>query len=222
MAATPAMIAALSQSHVAVRWYAYMDIVGDVMRAVSGQQAITFAPGQTGDPDLDGQTFAAVSSDLVHVGDPRHSEGGSNTLQASLRGLPVEGIDLINTVGNRAAWYRREARLWMEVLTPDTLQPVGPPEPYYSGDIVDMYMRGARYTQDIFVEIENFIAVLTRPSNKTYLHQGEYDAGDDSAARTLAAMNGMQKAGVHGRPRTSEDIYYSRTPGGGAGSYQLP
>ena len=63
-----ATIEALGQEIVHVQWFAWIDIEGDPVRAVSGVQDIVFGADETGDPDLDGQTFNAVPSDLVAIG----------------------------------------------------------------------------------------------------------------------------------------------------------
>ena len=106
-----ATLEALGQEIVYVQWFAWIDIEGDPVRAVSGVQDIAFGPGETGDPDLDGFTFDAVPSDLVDVSDVEHSEDGSETVTARLSGLPVEDGGLLDIVGQKAKWRKREARL---------------------------------------------------------------------------------------------------------------
>ena len=64
-----ATLALLGEEVVHVQWFAWFDIVGDPVRAVSGVQNVEFGAGETGDPDLDEQVFKAVPSDLVSVGD---------------------------------------------------------------------------------------------------------------------------------------------------------
>ena len=113
-----ATLAALGREIVYVQWFAWIDIVDDPVRAVSGGRDILFGASATGDPDLDGKLYQAVPSDLVSISDVGHSEGGSDTVTAQLRGLPVEDGGLLDIVGQKAKWRKREARLWFRVLEP--------------------------------------------------------------------------------------------------------
>ncbi len=208
-----ATIEALGQEIVYVQWFAWIDIEGDPVRAVSGVQDIVFGAGETGDPDLDGQTFNAVPSDLVAIGDVGHSEGGSETVTAMLSGLPVEDGGLLDVVGQKAKWRKREARLWFRLLEPINNPPTQfaplPIHRYYSGYLVNLTVETSADEQTIVATIENYLAALSEGSGLTYLHQSEFDPGDNSASQTLAAANGMQKAGVSGS--------YGRGGGGGGG-----
>ncbi|MAE92968.1 MAG: hypothetical protein CMI67_25900 [Pelagibaca sp.] len=197
-----ATLAALGQEIVYVQWFAWMDIDGDPVRAVSGVQDIAFGAGETGDPDLDGHTFNAVPSDLVAIGDVGHAEGGSETVTAVLSGLPVEDGGLLDVVGQKAKWRKREARLWFRLLEPINKPPTQfsplPIHRYYSGYLVNLTVETSADEQTILATIENYQAALSEGSGLTYLHQSEFDAGDKSASQTLAAANGIQKAGVRG------------------------
>lgn len=197
-----ATLEALGQENVYVQWFAWIDIEDDPVRAVSGVQDIAFAAGETGDPDLDGFTFDAVPSDLVDVSDVEHSEDGSETVTARLSGLPVEDGGLLDIVGQKAKWRKREARLWFRLLDPINNPPTQfaplPIQRYYSGYLVNLAVETDATEQTIVASIENYQAALSQGSGLTYLHQSEFDPGDHSAEQTLAAANGMQKAGVRG------------------------
>ena len=197
-----ATLEALGQENVYVQWFAWIDIEDDPVRAVSGVQDIAFAAGETGDPDLDGFTFDAVPSDLVDVSDVEHSEDGSETVTARLSGLPVEDGGLLDIVGQKAKWRKREARLWCRLLDPINNPPTQfaplPIQRYYSGYLVNLAVETDATEQTIVASIENYQAALSQGSGLTYLHQSEFDPGDHSAEQTLAAANGMQKAGVRG------------------------
>jgi len=80
---------------------------------------------------------------------------------------------------------------------------------YYSGYLVNLTVETSADEQTIVATIENYLAALSEGSGLTYLHQSEFDPGDKSASQTLAAANGMQKAGVSGS--------YGRGGGGGGG-----
>ncbi|WP_338445959.1 hypothetical protein V5F89_12490 [Pelagerythrobacter marensis] len=201
-----ATIEALGQEVVYVQWFAWIDIEGDPVRAVSGVQDIAIGAGETGDPDLDGHVFEAVPSELTDISDVQHSEDGSETVTARLSGLPLVNSDLLDVVGQKSKWRKREARLWFRVLEPATFgaggQPVTftplPIHSYYSGYLVGLTVNVGEDDQTIVAAIENYQAALSEGSGLTYLHQSEFDAGDKSAEQTLAASNGIQKAGVRG------------------------
>ncbi|NCP10839.1 MAG: hypothetical protein GW859_02590, partial [Sphingomonadales bacterium] len=105
-------------------------------------------------------------------------------------------------------WRKREARLWFRVLEPLTYGEGGQPitftpmpiQPYYSGYLVNLVVETRADEQVIVASIENYQVALSEASGLTYLHQSEFDAGDLSGAQTLAAANGIQKAGVRGGP----------------------
>lgn len=201
-----ATLAALGQEIVYTQWFAWLDVEGDPVRAVSGVQDITFDVGDTDDPDLDGFTFEAVPSELVDISDVQHSESGSETVTAKLSGLPLENPELLDIVGQKAKWRKREARLWFRVLEPIEFGAGGQPvlfQPlpihrYYSGYLINMVVETGEDEQTIVASIENYQSALSEGSGLTYLHQSEFDAGDHSAEQTLAAANGIQKAGVQG------------------------
>lgn len=201
-----ATLQALGEEVVYVQWFAYMDIVGDPLRSVSGVQNIVFGASETGDPDLDGFTYEALTSDLIKIGEVQHSETGSQKVTASLSGLPLYNDDLLAILNDKPRWRKREARLWFRLLEPVEFAAAGhairfdpmPMQPYYSGYIIGMTLDTGSDDQIITVTIENYQAALSEGSGLTYLHQNEFDTGDNSASQTLASANGMAKAGVSG------------------------
>jgi hypothetical protein len=63
--------------------------------------------------------------------------------------------------------------------------------PYYTGYMNDIKISGAPTAQKITLSIENYLVTLSGASNKTYMMQSEYDSGDNSAAATISAANGL-------------------------------
>ncbi len=86
---------------------------------------------------------------------------------------------------------------------------------YYSGYLVGLTVDSGENDQTILATIENYQAMLSEGSGLTYLHQAEFDPDDHSAAQTLAAANGIQKAGVRGG-------YGRGSGGGGRGRFDRP
>lgn len=198
-------LAALGREVVYVQWFAWLDFLDDPLRAVSGVQDVTIGASETGDPDLDGYTFLAIPSELIGVSDVQHSQSGSETVTVSLSALPLDNAEILDLIGNRPRWRKREARMWFRLLDPilngngkiTGFTPL-PLHPYYSGYIIDMPIEPGPDEQKVTVLIENYQAALSEASGLTYLHQSEFDPDDHSAEQTLAAANGMQKAGVAG------------------------
>jgi hypothetical protein len=192
----PAGVAALEQQTIKIAWMAWLDISGDEQRITSAPFPLTFSG--TGDPDLDGYTFGHTGA-LVDVSEVTHRAGGSDTVTAFLSGL--QGIDTttLNQIGNPAAWQGRTARLWLVILNPDTDALISI-APYYTGYMATPRITGSAASQTIALDIEGFLASYSEPSGRTYLDAAEFDAGDISAAATLAAANGTAGAKDGGLP----------------------
>ena len=175
------------------RWVCYLDVVGDPLRATTGLYDKTFSG--TGDPDLDGDTYVSYPSDLIMVSEVMHDEAGSNQVTVSMSGLIVNNVDFLNTIGNRANWQGRTARLWWYVVDENENQ-IGQPYSYYTGYMNDIMINGSPESQTITLTIEHYLVTLSVTTGKTYAMQKEYDAGDESASRAISAANGANKAGV--------------------------
>jgi len=190
---SPTLQTAIEAPLVYARWVCYLDVVGDPLRASTGLYDKTFSG--TGDPDLDGHTYSSYPSDLISVSEVQHDEAGSNQVSVSMSGLIVNNIDFLNTIGNRSNWQGRTARLWWYVVDANENQ-VGEVYGYYTGYMNDIMINGSPDSQTITMTIEHYLVTLTATTNKTYQMQKEYDSGDESAARSIAAANGANKAGL--------------------------
>jgi hypothetical protein len=192
------------------RMLIYADFEGDVLRATSGIYEKVISG--SGDAELDG-TYQSIDHNLIEVGPVRHDERGSDTLTVSLNGIlaatefvqtrsgaiirqrneeliRIRGSSLLNTLGDVTRWQGRTARLWFYIVDDDENQ-VGSIIPYYTGYMDDITLSGSPDSQTITLSIENYIVTLAGTSNKNYLSQGEFDPGDNSAAATIAAANGL-------------------------------
>ena len=192
------------------RMLIYADFEGDVLRATSGIYDKTISG--SGDSELDG-TYQSVDHNLIEVAPVSHNEKGSDTVAVSLNGIlsgteyiqdraenfiqdrdndyiRIRGSSLLNILGDVTRWQGRTARLWFYCVDEDEVQ-VGSIIPYYTGFMNDIKISGAPNAQKVAMAIENYIVTLTGASNKTYMMQSEYDSGDNSAAATLGAANGL-------------------------------
>lgn len=192
------------------RMLLYADFEGDVLRATSGIYDKVISG--SGDAELDG-SYLSLDHNLIEISPVKHNESGSDTVTVSLNGIlaateyvqdrfdaviqqrdedpiRIRGSSLLNILGDVTRWQGRTARLWFYIVDEDENQ-VGSIIPYYTGYMDDITISGAPSAQRISMSIENYIVTLTGASNKGYLSQNQYDSGDNSAAATIAAANGL-------------------------------
>lgn len=192
------------------RMMLYADFEGDVLRATSG--IYDKVVSGSGDAELDG-TYQSLDHNLIEISPVKHNENGSDTVTVTLNGIlaateyvqdrfesiieqrdadfiRIRGSSLLNILGDVNRWQGRTARLWFYVVDDNESQ-VGSIIPYYTGYMDDITIAGAPSSQRISLSIENYIVTLSGASNKGYLSQSEYDSGDNSAAATISAANGL-------------------------------
>lgn len=179
--------AALDAEVIKPVWFAWLDVVGDPVRANTSGRDIT--PTGTGDADLDGLPFLGITARLVSVSPVRIREGGSETVTAQLSGIQGLDADDLALLADPTAWRGRDARLWRIVRNASNVQQGGF-HPYYTGKMVALTHRGNSEGQTISVTIESYLAVFSSPSNRTYLDQARFDPGDESARASIAIANG--------------------------------
>ena len=187
-------------------FFAFMDFVNEPIRANTAAQDMALSA--TGDADLDGFTFSGLNSDLVDVSPIKISEGGTDTVTATLSALFDLDIDMLDEIGDASNWQGRVARLWRMIRDENNVQQ-GAIHPYYTGYMTDLSIQSAPQKQIIAMSIEGFIAAHSRASNRSYLDQEKFDAGDLSAKAAIAIANGTS-----GNPITNN----TGVGGGGGGS----
>ncbi|WP_294292718.1 hypothetical protein [uncultured Sphingomonas sp.] len=200
--------AALDGNVIRPVFFAYLDFLGDPLRANTAGQTMSF--GAMADPDLSNATFDGIDPKVVSIGPVRMKDGGSETVRAKLSG--IVGLDdaLLSIVGNPANWQGRTARLWRMIRDEHGNQ-AGALQHYYTGYMVAVSIGGSPTSQTIEVSIESYLAAFADASNRTYLTQEDYDPGDLSARAAVALANG-----ISGNPLVAG----TPTPGvGGGGSY---
>jgi hypothetical protein len=179
--------AALEAEYIRPVWFAWLDFIGDPVRANSSGADVT--PIGTGDPDLDGVPFIGISGDLVSVTPVKLKEGGSDAVTAEISGIRGLDADAISLLNNPANWRGRDARLWRIIRNAGNVQQGGF-YAYYTGKMVALTHSGSEIGQTIRVTIESYLAIFASASNRTYLDQAEYDPGDQSARASIAIANG--------------------------------
>lgn len=195
MPATGTAATALGASLLHPCYVGWLDFLGDPVRVTTAPYSVTFAG--TGDADLDGKTFDAITPELVGVSEVHHQDQGSDTVTATLGGLIGPNTDLLNIIGDRSKWQGRNARLWL-MLYDTAFARIGNVWPYYTGILLDAGIKGSIEAQTIEVQIESYLASFDEPSNRTYLDQKSYDAGDLSAEAAIAIANGTTGSALMG------------------------
>lgn len=185
----PATLGMLGAEVVRPPFLAWLDILGDPVRATTWE--VSIHPTGTGDPDLDGQLFSAVSPTMCEISGVKRATGGTETVTATLSGIVGPDTDLLNVLGDETKWKGRLARLWFLTLNAAGDR-VGAVVPYYTGRMVGFGIAGSSKTQTAKITIESYLASLTAASNRTYLDQADFDPRDSSASLTLAVANGAR------------------------------
>lgn len=176
-------------------WAVWIDVTGDPVRITTIPGGKTFA--STGDPDLDEIAYSYLPSELLGVGPVTHGKGGSETVTATLCGVPGPNDELLAALADRANWQGKICRLW--IGTADAAWNVVKVKGYYTGYAQRCPLSGDPDAgQDFALQIENYLSALTTPRGRTYQDQADFDPADVSAARMRAAANGTSGAAITG------------------------
>ncbi|WP_242148931.1 hypothetical protein [Sphingomonas sp. BAUL-RG-20F-R05-02] len=171
--------------------FCLLDLATGPIRVTNAPYSFSFAG--TGDEDLDGFTFQAVDPRVVSVGPVKAQEGGTDTLVLTLSGLAGVDDELMTELGDRANYSGRDCRLWRAMLDPQQLTRVGAIWSYFTGYMSVPKIVGDRTSQTIQLSVETYLAFFGQASNRTYLDQLSYDAGDRSAELAIAVANGANR-----------------------------
>lgn len=186
--------AQLASGYFNVAWLAWLDFDGDPVRVTTAGNSLVLAG--TGDAELDG-TFDAVDPSLVGVTEVHNKEGGAETLSFTLSGIVGPDTELLNVLGNAALWRGRTARLWAAVYDAAGVQQ-GAIWPFYTGRMSALQIVGEPSGQTVKLDVESYLASLTKASGRSYLDQPQYDGNDNTAALTIGIANGSTKGIAHG------------------------
>jgi hypothetical protein len=204
----PVAKAALDQQVIAPAFFGFIDILGDPIRVTTYGANVIFS--ESADPELDGE-FKAIDPKVIDIGPITNREGGSETVSLMLSGLLLPDAELLALMGDQSKWRGRVVRLWMMIYNEDGIQQ-GAIVPYSTGYMVGLDLIPSAQSQILRLRVENYLTLLAQPSNRSYLGQNQYDAGDTSAAATIGAANnastGPGSVGLS-----------TGTGGGGAGSF---
>lgn len=180
-------IAALSAQTIKPVFYAFLDIAGGAVRC--NTSGATATPTGTGDSNLDGHAFIGISADFVDIAPVRYASGGSESVVATLSGIPSLDDVSLALLADPDNWRGRNAFLWRVIRNASNVQQGGFHN-YYTGKMTAISHKGDVHGQTIEVTIESYLAVFSQASNRTYMDQERFDAGDLSAQAAIAIANG--------------------------------
>jgi hypothetical protein len=165
--------------------FVFMDFLGDPLRANDSGMTIVIS-GQA-DANLNGQ-YDGLTGEVAEISSVRVGVGGSDTVTARLSGLQELDADMLNIIGDESKWKGRLCQMWRIVWDQNNASQ-GAYQHFYTGYMVDVIMGGGADEQFIEVSIENYLTAYVNPSNRTYLSQHEFDAGDLSGTVTPGLPN---------------------------------
>lgn len=190
--------------------FIWIDVLGDPIRITTFGQDVTFS--STGDSDLDGNLFHSFDHRAISVGDISDTDTGSDTLTITLSGIVSIDGTLMGEIATTTNWRGRSVRVWKQVYDPTGVTKQGAIIPFYTGYASKVTIMPAPDSQTIQLEVENYLAVFSSASNRSYLNQSDYDAADASAQATLAASNMGRGVSTSGAAATAPS-------GGGVGGF---
>jgi hypothetical protein len=179
--------------NVVVRWrtLVFIDFDGDPVRVTTGLYPLTVSA--SGDAELDG-SYEPIDHRLLSIGDIDQSESGNGKQEFTLSALP-DDVDLFNVAADRTKWQGRVVRVWQYFVDSDE-NLIGQYNGIYTGYCDDLVWNGDGGFQTVTLEAENYLTVLNGSSNKNYLMQSQFDAGDLSPLAILASANGLGGGGT--------------------------
>ena len=204
-------IAALDDPIIKPVFFVFLDIDGGQVRCNTSGANIT--PTGTGYTEMDTYEFTGIAGDFVTISSVRYSSGGSQSVEATLSG--ITGVDdaSLALLADPTNWRGRDARLWRIIRNAANVQQGGY-HSYYTGKMVSLNHSGSPDgTQTIKVTIESYLSVFSEASNRTYMDQERFDAGDLSAQAAIAIANGNFTGG------TSVPENYTDNGGVGGGMF---
>ena len=182
-------------------FFCYLDILGDPLRACTAGRSLKL--DGTGDEDLDGFVFDGIDPTVVEIGPVRAKDGGSDAVTAKLSGLVTLDNELLNLVGDPANWQGRTARLWRMIRDEDGAQR-GAIQHYYTGWLTALNINlDPAAGQTISLTIEAYLAAYSQASNRSYMDQELFDAGDLSPRAAMAIANGNSGSPLTGNTAVS-------------------
>lgn len=166
----------------------YLDILDDPLYCWSGIGDLTFGAAETGDPSLDGLTFAGTGT-IINISTIGEGVGGSDALEISLPGVDLNEPMLRQLITNRNRWQFRRAVVWLMVLDPDTFAIAGKPFRIKTGRMDQMPYSENNKEGVVKCKIEGQQAYGNIPLASRYSEQIDINPNDVSQKYVHALAN---------------------------------
>ncbi|MCU0892110.1 MAG: hypothetical protein MUE77_10265 [Sandarakinorhabdus sp.] len=140
-----------------------------------------------------GLTFDVANTDVLQVSPVSSGAGGFDSFTATFFADP-DNPQLIDAVNDPTLYSGRDIALWM--VTANAAGVANGIEPIFAGTMAQPSESISADGWTLSMVCESYLALLSGAQNRTYLSQKIYDAGDESAAATLAV--GSNSPGVSG------------------------
>jgi hypothetical protein len=178
--------AALDAAVIKPVYFAFVDFENEPVRVNTSGADVDFTG--TGIAELDGFRFSGLRADAVDIGPVANKSAGTDSLLITLSGLQGLDDDMLAEIADPAHWRGREIRLWRVIRNAANVQQGGI-QHYYTGNMTTLSLSANPDGQTIAVIVESYIAAYAAASNRTYLDQARYDAGDESARASIDIAN---------------------------------
>lgn len=193
-----------------------LDILGDPLIAWNGIGDLVFGAGVTGDPSLDGNTFAGIGS-IIEISTVSDGVGGSDTLEISLPGVDPFQPAMRQVITNRNRWQFRRAVVWLMALDPDTLAVVGKPFRIKTGRMDRMPFNEANKQAVIKCSIEGQQAYGNSPLGTRYSEAIDINPNDISQNFVYSLANMSPQMGQDSASSGGYNSGGASSGGGGSG-----
>lgn len=191
-----------------------LDIENDPLLAWTGIGDLVFAPGQTGDPALDGLTFKGTAA-ISEIASITEGDGGSGALELTAPGVDITDVAARQVIYNHNRFRFRQAWVWLVLFDEVTGAIVGKPFRVKTGRIDQMpYQEDESGKATIKCRIESQASYSEEALNTTYSGQKDIDSTDNSQDWVTALANQTPGIGQQNTPSASTPASIS---GGGGG-----
>ena len=189
---TPELVSAVAAPSITTALAARLDFRAGTEFIWTGVGSIT-APSNTGDSLLDGQTFDALSPQMIDIGENTFSMSGSGELTVTLNVPGDPDVTIAAAQVYPAEYQSRSAVIWRAVKI-DTGNPLARPVWLFrrirSGTMDKLEVQADGTSHRFMLTIESHSGRISNATNQTYLNQRFYDPNDSSQDYATSIANG--------------------------------
>lgn len=209
----PATATATTQSIIPLAAIVKLYVVGDPLLAWTGYGDLVFAANQTGDTELDGNTFKGLE-DIVELAGISEGIGGTDGLEITLPGVDLNDDEMKQVIRDRDRWQFQRGIVWLMLLDPDTYAIAGKPFRIRTGRIDNMPYSEANGKGVIKCTIEGQQAYGNEALNSRYSEQVDINPNDTSQTWVWNLANMSAIIGQATAPSLNHQISYTNAGSG--------